>query len=41
MVLIFFSREIYREKPSVPEKVVTESGDVLFTSYQIKDGRNV
>ena len=40
-VLIFFGREIYREKPPIPEKVMTESGTVLFTSQEIKDGQNV
>jgi len=40
-VLIFFGHEIYREKPPVPEKVVTESGTVLFKSQEIKDGQNV
>ena len=40
-VLIFFGREIYREKPPIPEKVMTESGTVLFTSQEIKDGHDV
>ena len=40
-VLIFFGHEIYREKPPIPEKVITESGTVLFTSQEIKDGQNV
>jgi len=40
-VLLFFGHEIYREKPPVPEKVLTESGTVLFTSQEIKDGQNV
>lgn len=40
-VLIFFGHEIYREKPPIPEKVITESGALLFTSQQIKDGQNV
>jgi nitric oxide reductase subunit B len=40
-VLIFFGHEIYREKPPIPEKVITESGNVLFTSQEIKDGQNV
>jgi len=40
-VLIFFGHEIYREKPPVPEKVVTENGTLLFTSQEIKDGQNV
>lgn len=40
-VLIFFGHEIYRQKPPVPAEVVTQSGQVLFTSQQIKDGQNV
>ena len=40
-VLIFFGHEIYREKPPVPDRVVTENGTVLFTSQEIKDGQNV
>lgn len=38
---VIFGHEIYREKPPVPEKVLTESGTVLFTSQEIKDGQNV
>ncbi len=41
LVLIFFGREIYIEKPPIPEKVVTESGTVLFTAQDIKDGQNI
>lgn len=40
-ILVFFGREIYHEKPPVPEKVVTENGTVLFTAQQIKNGQNV
>jgi nitric oxide reductase subunit B len=40
-VLLLFGGEIYREKPPIPDKVVTESGSVLFTSQQVKDGQNV
>lgn len=40
-VMLYFGREIYREAPPVPDKVVTESGTVLFTGQQIKDGQNV
>jgi nitric oxide reductase subunit B len=40
-VLLFFGREIYRQGPPIPEKVVTPSGDVLFTGAQIRDGQNV
>jgi len=40
-ILVFFGREIYHEKPPVPEKVITENGTVLFTARQIKNGQNV
>ena len=40
-VLLYYGREIYREAPPIPEKVVTDSGKVLFTGQDIKDGQNV
>jgi len=40
-VMLYFGREIYREAPPVPEKVITQNGTVLFTGQQIKDGQNV
>lgn len=40
-ILGFFGHEIYRVKPPIPGKVITEDGKVLFTSQDIKDGQNV
>ena len=40
-VLLYYGREIYREAPPIPDKVVTEDGTVLFTGQDIKDGLNV
>jgi nitric oxide reductase subunit B len=40
-VLLFFGREIYKQAPPVPAKVVTPDGTVLFTGQNIKDGQNV
>lgn len=40
-VLLYYGREIYRQAPPLPEKVVTASGAVLFTGQDIKDGQNV
>ncbi len=40
-VLLYFGKEIYRQAPPIPEKVVTENGSVLFTGQDIKDGQNV
>ncbi|MFZ5430638.1 MAG: nitric-oxide reductase large subunit [Bacteroidota bacterium] len=40
-VLLYYGREIYREAPPVPEKVVTSDGTVIFSGQEIKDGQNV
>lgn len=40
-VLLFLGREIYKQAPPVPSKVVTPDGTVLFTGQNIKDGQNV
>ncbi|MFV8258867.1 nitric-oxide reductase large subunit [Bdellovibrio bacteriovorus] len=40
-VLIFYGVEIYREAPPIPDKVVTASGEVLFTGEDILNGQNV
>jgi nitric oxide reductase subunit B len=40
-VLLYYGREIYREAPPVPERVITSSGTVLFTGQDIKDGQNI
>jgi nitric oxide reductase subunit B len=40
-VLLFFGKEIYRQAPPVPVKVVKPDGTVLFTGQNIKDGQNV
>ena len=40
-VLIYYGAEIYRQAPPVPARVVTESGRVLFTGENIRDGQNV
>jgi len=40
-VLAYYGGQIYRKKPPIPEKVVTEEGKVLFTGQEIKDGMNV
>ncbi len=40
-VLGYYGREIYRQAPPIPEQVVTEQGDVLFTGQDIRDGQNV
>jgi nitric oxide reductase subunit B len=40
-VLLFFGRQIYREKPPIPEAVVTTDQAVLFTGQDIRDGQNI
>ena len=40
-VLLYFGREIYKQAPPVPVKVITADGTVLFTGQDIKDGQNV
>jgi nitric oxide reductase subunit B len=40
-VLLFFGRQIYREKPPIPDEVVTTSNTVLFTGSDIRDGQNI
>ena len=40
-VLLWMGGEIYRHQPPVPEKVVTQSGQVLFTRDDIQTGRTV
>jgi len=38
-ILGFFGREIYRQAPPLPEKVITSSGKLLMTKKQILDGQ--
>jgi nitric oxide reductase subunit B len=40
-VLLYYGREIYRQAPPVPDKVITTEGVTLFTGQDIKDGQNV
>lgn len=40
-VLLYYGKEIYRQAPPIPEKVVTADGKILFTGLDIKDGQNV
>jgi len=40
-VLGYFGAEIYRKAPPIPDRVVTEAGQVLFTGQDIRDGQNV
>lgn len=39
--LLYFGREIYRAAPPIPETVITESGQTLFTRADIERGQGV
>ncbi len=40
-ILGYFGREIYREAPPIPEKVVSTDGTILLYGQDIKDGQNI
>jgi len=40
-VLGYYGVRIYQEKPPIPTRIVTNTGDVIFTEQEIKDGQNV
>ena len=40
-VLLYFGKEIYKQAPPIPVKVVKSDGTVIFTGQNIKDGQNV
>ena len=40
-VLLYFGKEIYRQAPPVPQKVIRPDGTVIMTGQDIKDGQNV
>ena len=40
-VLGYFGYDLYRQVPPIPDRVVTASGETLFTGQDIKDGQNV
>lgn len=41
MILGYYGFQIYQQAPPVPEKVVSETGEVLFTGDDIRDGQNI
>jgi nitric oxide reductase subunit B len=41
IVLSLVGVKIYQQKPPVPEKVITESGELVFTKSDIEDGQNI
>lgn len=40
-VLLFYGNQIYQQAPPVPEQVVDETGKLLFTGREIKEGQNI
>lgn len=40
-ILGYYGREIYRQAPPIPSRIVTPDGQVLFSGQEIKDGQNV
>lgn len=40
-VLLYYGREIYREAPPVPDKVIDPDGNVVISGQDIRDGQNV
>ena len=40
-VLGYFGRELYRQAPPLPDRVVTTEGRVIYTGDDIKEGQNV
>jgi nitric oxide reductase subunit B len=41
LTLGYYGYELYRQAPPIPERVVTDQGEVLFTGQTIRDGQNV
>ncbi len=39
--LLYFGHQIYQEKPPIPERVSTASGQTVYTRAQIETGQNV
>jgi nitric oxide reductase subunit B len=40
-VLLYYGNQIYQQAPPVPAEVVDDTGTVLFTGGDIKDGQNI
>ncbi len=40
-ILGYYGLQIYREKPPIPERVITTEGNTIFTKSDIQDGQNV
>ena len=40
-VLGYYGYEIYQQAPPVPKEIVSDSGKVIFSEEEIKDGQNI
>lgn len=40
-VLGYYGYEIYQKAPPIPDKIISPSGNIIFTNSQIKDGQNI
>jgi len=40
-VLLYYGNELYQKIPPIPDSVVTESGETLYTGEDVLDGQNV
>ncbi|RXQ95716.1 nitric-oxide reductase large subunit [Ancylomarina salipaludis] len=40
-VVGYYGYEIYRTAPPIPEKIMTDSGEIIFTKADILDGQNI
>ncbi|KGE19362.1 nitric-oxide reductase large subunit [Paenibacillus wynnii] len=40
-VLLYFGGRIYQEKPPIPNQIVTDAGEVIYTKNDIQEGQNI
>ncbi|WP_430613523.1 nitric-oxide reductase large subunit [Flavobacterium sp. JP2137] len=40
-ILGYFGYEIYQQAPPIPQRIMTNNGEVIFTDTDIKDGQNI
>jgi nitric oxide reductase subunit B len=40
-VLLYYGAQIYQEKPPIPNQIVTDKGDIIYTKSDILDGQGI
>jgi len=40
-VLLYFGGRIYQEKPPIPNQIITDAGEVIYTKSDIQEGQNI